>query len=248
MALRLDGCDFGYARRRRILNDFSVSFDRGRTVLLGPNGAGKSTLLALLADAIRPQAGAATLEGVGSPTRRSERRAYRAKVAWLPQNLHPFPGLTVREHVAYAGWLKGLSRAEAWERSEAALEAVDLGSHAGHSAMKLSGGQTRRMGLAGALVHDAQAVLLDEPTAGLDPSQRTRFREILQRLSPEMIVVVSTHQTEDVHESYERVVLLVDGQTPFDGSVQDFIAGSNPHADIRDQVAAAYGQFVVAED
>jgi ABC-2 type transport system ATP-binding protein len=247
MELQISDCSFGYRPGVRVLDNYSQPFGNGRTVLLGPNGAGKSTLLALLANSLQPDSGRVVLGARWSPQVWRERKEFRKRVAWLPQQVVPFPGLTVREHVAYAGWLKGLSRRDAWERSASALEAVDLESLSGRRAAQLSGGQTRRMGLAGALVHEAQAILLDEPTAGLDPAQRARFRAILDRIGPDRILIVSTHQTEDVHESYDRVVLLVDGTTPFAGSVADFVADRAPEADVRDRVTLAYQHYVSTE-
>ncbi len=104
------------------------------------------------------------------------------------------------------------------------------------------------MGIAGALVHDSEVILLDEPTAGLDPSQRERFRGILRRIAPEVAVVVSTHQTEDVHESYDRVVLLHRGRVPFEGTVREFVGPSSATEDVRDSVARAYARHVPEED
>ncbi len=246
--LRLEEISFAYRRGGDVLDGLRLQFDAGRTVLLGPNGAGKSTLLALAADALSPRAGRVVLESVGSPRIRASRRAYRSRVAWLPQQITPFPGLTVREHVAYAGWLKGLSRRDAWRRAVGALDVVDLGAKADLRATELSGGQPRRMGIAGALVHDSEVILLDEPTAGLDPSQRERFRGILRRIAPEVAVVVSTHQTEDVHESYDRVVLLHRGRVPFEGTVREFVGPSSATEDVRDSVARAYARHVPEED
>lgn len=246
--LRAEGLSFGYRRGSEVLTDLSIDFPAGRTVLLGPNGAGKSTLLALIADALPPRAGRVVLDSIGSPQTRARRRAYRSRVAWMPQQLSPFPGLTVREHVAYAGWLKGLSRRDAWGRAAGALEVVDLGAKSDDKATRLSGGQARRMGIAGALVHEAEAMLLDEPTAGLDPSQRERFRDILRRIDPAIAVVVSTHQTEDVHASYERVALLHEGRVPFMGSVDEFIGSSSATGDVRDRVSQAYARYVPTED
>lgn len=176
MELRIVGCSFAYRRSLPVFDGYTASFAPGRTVLLGPNGAGKSTLLALLADSLQPQKGYVETGTGLSPRTWRGRREFRRRVAWLPQQVAPFPGLTVREHVAYAGWLKGLSRRDAWRRSTAALEDVDLASLAGRRATQLSGGQTRRMGIAGALVHEAEAILLDEPTAGLDPVADLRDR------------------------------------------------------------------------
>lgn len=231
--------------RHRVFSGLDVTFF-GRTVLLGPNGAGKSTLLALLADALQPQEGAVLLDDVQRARRGPGRRDFRRDVAWLPQVVRVFPGLTVKEHVAYMGWLKGLSRAEAWQAAPLALETVDLASISDRKASQLSGGQARRMGIAGALSHGARVLLLDEPTAGLDPDQRERFRGLLQRLEQDLTVVVSTHQTEDVADSYDHVAVLVSGHVPFAGSLSQFI-DSTPSIDTRDRIALAYRRYVGTE-
>ncbi|WP_078713635.1 ATP-binding cassette domain-containing protein [Agreia bicolorata] len=247
MNLLIEHSSFGYSDRALLFEDFTLSISAGRTVLLGPNGAGKSTLLGLLASTLRPFEGRVQLEGVASATRRSELRRYRSQVGWLPQNVGVFPGLTVREHVAYTGWLKGLSRADAWTRSMQAVEQVDLTEKMNAPAKSLSGGQVRRMGIAGALVHDARAILLDEPTAGLDPNQRLRFREILAVIPESVVVVVSTHQTEDVHASYDKVIVLSEGTIRFHDSVSAFAGSAPAGTDQRDAVAAAYSRYVAAE-
>jgi ABC-type multidrug transport system ATPase subunit len=248
MNLTIENATFAYPRRGSLFENFSLSLPPGRTVLLGPNGAGKSTLLGMLASTLKPAGGAVALEGVAKATRGSQLRRYRSQVGWLPQNVGIFPGLSVREHVAYTGWLKGLSRTDAWARSLHAVRQVDLSEKMNAPAKSLSGGQVRRMGIAGALVHDAQAILLDEPTAGLDPNQRVRFREILTVIPDSVVVVVSTHQTEDVHASYQEVVVLGEGTVRFQGSVAEFAGTAPAGVDQRDAIAAAYSRYVAAED
>ncbi len=247
--IELRDITFAYKRDRDIFSRFSLVLGAGRTVLLGPNGAGKSTMLALLANALEPKSGSVVLDKDLSPqASRVQRTQFRRTVAWLPQQIHPFPSLTVREQVAYMGWLKGVPRSESWSRSIAALEKVELIERANDSARSLSGGQMRRMGLAGALVHQARVILLDEPTAGLDPSQRNRFRELLTSIPDEVCVVVSTHQTEDVHDSYHRAVLLADGGIQFDGTITEFVEGTPHELDVRDRVALGYSRLVAGED
>lgn len=247
MSLHVQGVGFAYQRARRVFEGLTVRFEEGRTVLLGPNGAGKSTLLSLAADALRPQAGEIAVDGVGSASGRGNRSRYRQAVGWLPQHAAAFPGLNAREHVAYAGWLKGLNRTEAWDRALSALVSVDLDARAEVRASTLSGGQLRRLGVASALVAGATWILLDEPTAGLDPAQRARFSQVMQNLPADVSIIVSTHQTEDVYDTYGQVVLLVDGKVPFHGTVADFTA-ADPEIDPRDAVARAYSRYVGAED
>lgn len=223
-----------------VLSDFSWTIRPGRTVLLGPNGAGKSTLLALGADALLPAAGEITLRGL-NPRNRADRAAYRRAVGWAPQQAKALPGLTAREQVAYAGWLKGLTGDAAWTLAMQALAAVGLEERAAERSTRLSGGQLRRVGLAQALVHTPEVLLMDEPTAGLDPEQRARFRELLTALPADQPLVVSTHQVDDLSELFHWVVALFAGEIRFEGTVSDFLALA-PHGSER-QAEAAYARL-----
>ena len=142
----------------------------------------------------------------------------------MPQQVRAIPGLTSREQVAYAGWLKGMSRSAAWTEAPAALERVDLTGEADRLTAQLSGGQQRRVGLAQLLVHRADLLLLDEPTAGLDPGQRARFRETLRRTAQDVPVVVSTHRVDDLTDLFDTVVVMDHGRIPFQGSTEAFMA------------------------
>lgn len=245
--LVVSDCTFGYPRRS-VLENFSVGFAAGATVLLGPNGAGKSTLLGLLASIYRPQHGSVELLGVGRSSDRRTIREYRQAVAWLPQHAGIFAGLTVREHVAYAGWLKGMRRRDAWFRAADALRTMDLQDFESRSATKLSGGQARRMQLAGALVHEARVVLLDEPTAGLDPLQQARFGDLIKSLPDHIVTIVATHDVNDLSDSFDRVVVIDGGILRFEDTVDNFTStapnGVEPHR----RSLVAYSQIVKSED
>ncbi|MCD0450229.1 ATP-binding cassette domain-containing protein [Actinocorallia sp. API 0066] len=218
----------------------SLRFAEGTTVLLGPNGAGKSTLLGLAASFHAPAAGKVSFMGVSAGERRA-RSEYRRRVGWMPQHVAPVAGLTVREQVSYAGWLKGMSRRAAWDGALEALAAVGLGGLAERSAGRLSGGQLRRVGLAQALVHRAEALLLDEPTAGLDPRQRETFRDVLGQVAERAHLVVSTHQTEDLTALYASVVVLDRGRPVFTGPTDAFLRAGGG------SVERAYDRYVEAE-
>ncbi|WP_327175752.1 ATP-binding cassette domain-containing protein [Streptomyces sp. NBC_01335] len=231
MPLRYEDCSFAYRAGVPVLDSLTMELPGGCTVLLGPNGAGKSTLLALGASALTPASGHITLGHLDS-VRRRDRRAFRQKVGWLPQEVKAVPALTVREQAAYVGWLKGLSRREAWDRSAAALERVRLTELGRRKSHELSGGQLRRLGIAQTLVHEAEVVLLDEPTAGLDPVQRGFFRDLLAELSDSVHFIVSTHQTEDLADIYTTVIVFDRGRPVFRGPVSEFFAtapAGTPH-------------------
>ncbi|MEV3989827.1 ATP-binding cassette domain-containing protein [Streptomyces sp. NPDC049837] len=229
-----------------VLDGLTLEFPVGCTVLLGPNGAGKSTLLSLGSSVLTPSTGTVELEGL-TTTNKRHRRAYRQKVGWLPQQIKPVPSLTVREQAAYAGWLKGLSKAEAWKRSARALEQVRLAELAGRRSHELSGGQMRRLGIAQSLIHEADVVLLDEPTAGLDPVQRGVFRDLLAELSDSVSFVVSTHQTEDLADIYNAVIVFDRGQATFQGPVGEFFARAPEGVPVERRAESAYRSLVRGE-
>jgi len=243
MSIEFSCCTFGYRRGAPVLRDLDLVLPPGRSVLLGPNGAGKSTLLGLGAGVLRPRSGRVA-RGGSDAWRRRERRRFLREVGWLPQAVRPTPGLRVREHVAYAGWLKGMSRADAWQAAAGALARVGLADHADRPARALSGGQTRRMGIAQCLVHDAKVLLLDEPTAGLDPAQRASFATTLLGLGDEVSVLVSTHQTEDLSDTYEHVFLIDAGSLIARGTTAEFLARARPDALPGRRAESAYTELM----
>ena len=216
---------FSYRRKGQgelaVLEGLTWHVPTGVTALLGINGAGKSTLLSLGATALMPRSGKVSLNDLDS---RDQQTQFRARVAWMPQQYRAVPGLTVREQVAYSGWLKGMTRDDSWRGASEALARVALQDLADQPASELSGGQQRRVGLASALVHDAEVLLLDEPTSGLDPEQRAMFRELLVRIGADRTVVVSTHDTGEITTAYQHVAVLHAGNIAFDGALQAFAA------------------------
>lgn len=198
----------------------------GVTALLGPNGAGKSSLIKLACGVLRPSGGRVLLDG-----RPATRRELAARVGWVPQQGATIPGFTVAEQIAYAGWLKGLRRREAAAHAVAAAAAVRLGGLLDRPAATLSGGQLRRLGIAQALVHRAEILLLDEPTAGLDPDQRAGLREVIAATAAGgSALLIATHTVDDLDVLYDRVVVLNEGKILFDDSAAAFLAhGTGDH-------------------
>lgn len=221
--LKLSGVTFGYRTSGRVLDGLDLTFQEGKSVLLGPNGAGKSTLLKLIAGVLKPAAGSVTVKQPGSERVVGRNRETRKLIGYMPQDATAAPGLSVLEQVAYAGWLQGMSRTEAEESAKVAVEQVGLSEKGAAKATALSGGQLRRVALAAALVTSPAVVLLDEPTAGLDPAQRVRFRSILAQIASDKIVVVSTHQIDDVVELYDHLHVLNEGKVLFSGTPDSFI-------------------------
>lgn len=246
MTLEISRCTYGYRRGVHVLDELSLTFGRGCTVLLGPNGAGKSTLLGVAATAIEPDSGRVSLRGL-VPDSAKSRKKYRSRVGWLPQQVKPVAGLKLREQVAYAGWLKGMSRRAAWDAAAPALDRVGLAGLGARTGRQLSGGQLRRLGIAQTLVHGARVVLMDEPTAGLDPHQRGVFRDLIGELAGTTSFVVSTHQTEDLAEIFDSVVVLDRGAVRFQGPVDAFLATAPPGVAPGRLAEAAYAGFVRGE-
>jgi ABC-2 type transport system ATP-binding protein len=244
MPLRYESCTFSYSRRGRpVLDGLDLSFASGHTVLLGPNGAGKSTLLALGASACAPQRGRVRLGQLG-PTGRAALSSYRRKVSWLPQSPQFLPGMTCREHVAYVGWLKGMSEREAWRAAPAAIERVGLTDKRKDKVGTLSGGQRQRLAIAQALVHDAELLLLDEPTVGLDPLQRRRFLDLLDGLRGSVSVIVSTHDIADLDQAFDEVLVLESGALRFQGPVARFESGAEADCAPGRRLESAYAALL----
>jgi ABC-2 type transport system ATP-binding protein len=223
----VEGATYRYRRRGApVLAGLDLTVPPGRTVLLGPNGAGKSTLLGATASALGLSGGSITVDGLRAGDRRHRSR-YRRRIGWMPQAAPVASAVTVREHVALHGWLAGLGRADAWERSLTALRQADLTELGQRRATTLSGGQHARMGLAQALVHGADVLLLDEPAAALDPDQTAAFHELTAELADGRTIVVSTHDVGELATAYDHVVVLDAGQVRFAGSTREFVAGAD---------------------
>jgi len=202
-----------------------VSLETGPGVfgLLGPNGAGKTTLLRMLATLIPPSSGQLRLLG-RDPGGYGPRREIRRRLGYLPQNLGYYPGFTVAEFVEYFALLKEMPPHRVPQAVATAIERVDLGGSARAKLRSLSGGMLRRAGIAQAIVNEPELLLLDEPTAGLDPEQRMTFRALLRDLGQRATVIVSTHLVEDVGAACGEVALMNAGKIVFHGT-PDELAG-----------------------
>ncbi|MEG3631989.1 ABC transporter ATP-binding protein [Streptomyces poriticola] len=218
-----DGLGLHYGRTRA-LDDVSLRLSPGVTGLLGPNGAGKTTLLRVLATALRADRGALTVLGHDPGTARGRQEA-RRRLGYLPQTPGFHPEFTAFEFVDYVAILKELTDRGARHREvRRVLEEVGLGEVRGRRIGKLSGGMRQRVALAAALVGDPGFLVLDEPTVGLDPEQRMRFRELIAGTGEGRTVLLSTHQTEDVAMLCHRVLVLARGAVRFDGTPEELTA------------------------
>ena len=182
--------------------------------LLGPNGAGKTTLLRMMATVIPPSSGRVRLLG-RDPGGYGPRREIRRRLGYLPQNLGYYPGFTVADFVEYFALLKDMPPGQVPRAVATAIEHVGLGDRARAKLRTLSGGMLRRAGIAQAIVNGPELLLLDEPTAGLDPEQRVAFRALLRDLGQRATVIVSTHLVEDVGAACTEVALMDAGKIVF---------------------------------
>ncbi|WP_427921031.1 ABC transporter ATP-binding protein [Streptomyces sp. cg40] len=206
------------------LDDVSLRLGEGVTGLLGPNGAGKTTLLRVLATALPADSGAFTVLG-HDPGTTAGRQEVRRVLGYLPQTPGFHPDFTAFEFVDYVAILKELTDREGRHREvRRVLAEVDLSDVRGKRIKKLSGGMRQRVALAAALVGDPGFLVLDEPTVGLDPEQRMRFRELIARAGEGRTVLLSTHQTEDVAMLCNRVVVMAAGTVRFDGTPAELTA------------------------
>jgi ABC-2 type transport system ATP-binding protein len=209
--------------RHQAVDGVNLQAGPGVFGLLGPNGAGKTTLLRMMATVIPPTTGRLRLLG-RDPGAYGPRREVRRRLGYLPQSLGYYPGFTVAEFVEYFALLKEMPPARVPGAVATAIERVDLGGRARAKLRTLSGGMLRRVGIAQAIVNDPELLLLDEPTAGLDPEQRVRFRALLRELGQQATVVVSTHLVEDVGAACSQVALMDQGKVVFQGTPAELTA------------------------
>lgn len=221
----------GYRYGHRVVfRDLSVRIHPGVTGLLGPNGAGKTTLLSLLVGLRQPRSGSLTVLGESVDHARALRRL-APRIGYLPQTFGYLPSYTVRDFVTYCAWLKKVPASTLADDVAAAIAAVDLSDRATSRMRSLSGGMLRRAGVAAAIVHRPDLMLLDEPTAGLDPAQRLELRRLILRLADDTTVILSTHLTDDVQATCGTVIVLDGGVARFTGAPTQLAALGGSAAD-----------------
>jgi ABC-2 type transport system ATP-binding protein len=228
-AVHAEGLRVKVGRRTMAVDGMDLSLGTGVHGLLGPNGAGKSTLIRALATVLRPAAGELSVLGapVGTIT---GLRELRRRIGYLPQDFGYYKRFTVREFVEYLAWLKEMPAPDIPAAVQRAIERVGLADRADSRMKTLSGGMVRRVGIAQSIVNDPDVLLLDEPTAGLDPAQRVRFRELMQELGQDACVLISTHLVEDVATACTDVVLMAKGRLVFKGTPAELAAaGGEDH-------------------
>jgi ABC-type multidrug transport system ATPase subunit len=205
------------------LHSVDLTIPGGMYGLLGANGAGKTTLMRILAGVLPPTAGQVRVGGHDLATG-AGRIAVQRRLGYLPQDLGLYPDLTPREFLDYVGLLKGLDDTRARRAQvDELLELVDLTGVAGRRMKGFSGGMRRRVGIAQALLGDPALIIVDEPTAGLDPQERVRFRTLLAGLAGHRTVLLSTHIVEDVAQTCQHAAVMAAGRVVYTGTVADLV-------------------------
>jgi ABC-2 type transport system ATP-binding protein len=225
--IQTEGLKVRVGRNKMAVDGLDLALGTGVHGLLGPNGAGKTTLIRALATVLRPVKGRLSLLGVPIGVH-TEQRALRRRIGYLPQSFGYYKRFTVREFVEYLAWLKEVPKKDIPAAVQRAIERVGLADRADDRMKTLSGGMVRRVGIAQAIVNDPDILLLDEPTAGLDPAQRVRFRELMVEIGQDSCVLISTHLVEDVATACSDVVLFADGKLVFQGTPEALAAAGGP--------------------
>ena len=191
----------------------SFSLTEGVTGLLGANGAGKTTLMRMMTGILAPTSGEITADGIAVQT-----EEYRSLLGYLPQDFGYYPEFTAKEFVRYIAALKGIDKNTAKRKTDELLELVGLSDVANKKIKTFSGGMKQRVGIAQAIVNDPKILILDEPTAGLDPKERVRFRNLIADIGKDTIVLFSTHIVSDIEHIASNVMMMRDGQIIYEGA------------------------------
>lgn len=208
-----------YYGKKQALKDVNLTIEPGMFGLLGRNGAGKTTLMKVLVTLLPKTCGKVTVCGI--PV--SKEAQIRRIVGYLPQDFSMYANMTVYEAMDYLGVLSGLNKALRKERIPILLKKVNLQDNYRTKVKALSGGMKRRLGIAQAILHDPKVLIVDEPTAGLDPEERVRFRNLLSEIAQDRIVILSTHIVGDIEATCENIAVLDEGEIIFQGSVTSLI-------------------------
>ena len=223
MELQLDRVTKQYGTKLAV-DRMNLSMKAGVYGLLGANGAGKTTLMRLLCDILNPTSGEIRYDGQNIHVMGEE---YRSLLGYLPQNFGYYPEFTAEKFMLYMAALKGLNRSFAKNRTEELLRLVGLEKEHRKKIKTFSGGMKRRLGIAQAMLNEPEILILDEPTAGLDPKERVRFRNLISSFSKDKIVLLSTHIVSDVEYIADEIFLMKEGQILQEGTPEEITAQMN---------------------
>jgi len=228
MKIEIQGLNKVYPNGNHALKDINLEFGTGMFGLLGPNGAGKSSLMRIMVTLMKPSTGVVLVDGRDIQKHRKELRRI---LGYLPQDFRFFTSLKTWEFLDYSGSLAGIkNKMERLTEVDRLLDQVGLLEVRDRQANRLSGGMKRRLGIAQALIGDPKIIIVDEPTTGLDPDERIKFRNILSRLSQnEVTIILSTHIVGDISSTCQKMALLNRGELVFNGSPESLIDNASGH-------------------
>ena len=211
MELVLDRVSKQYQNKIAV-DRISTTLQPGVIGLLGENGAGKTTLMRMLCGILKPSSGTITFDGLDV-----SEEMYRDVLGYLPQDFGYYPNFSGRDFLMYIAALKGIEKSAARRKCDELLHTVNLEQVANKKIKTYSGGMKQRLGIAQAVLNNPKILILDEPTAGLDPKERVRFRNLIAELGKDSIVILSTHIVSDVEQIADRILMMKSGQIIFDG-------------------------------
>lgn len=218
MELKIDRVTKNYGSKIAC-DRLSITLEKGVYGLLGANGAGKTTLMRMMCGILQPTSGTISYDGIDV-----SREEYRDVLGYLPQDFGYYPEFTARDFMMYIAALKGIPKNKAKAKTAELLETVSLRGEEKKKIKTFSGGMKQRLGIAQALLNDPKILVLDEPTAGLDPKERIKFRNIISRMGADRIILLSTHIVSDIEHIANTILVMKDGQLIHEGSLEDIIS------------------------
>lgn len=225
MVLSLDRLTKTFGNKIAVDN-LSMEMRPGVYGLVGANGAGKTTLMRMISAILEPTCGEVLLDGKNVADMGAD---YRDMLGYLPQDFGYYPHYTAKDYLHYIAVLKGIPRREAMRKSKQLLDSVGLSEVSNKKIRTFSGGMKQRLGIAQALLNDPRILILDEPTAGLDPKERVRFRNLISSFASNRIVLLSTHIVTDVEAIADRVLVMKDGRIVSQGSIRELVEEVEGH-------------------
>lgn len=214
-----------YDGKKDALNSLDLVIPNGMFGILGRNGSGKSTLMNIIATILQPSKGTVTINGI--EIKNSQK--IRQMIGYLPQDFDFYPNMKVSEVLYYLGFLSKINQKDFDKYVDLILRKVNLIDYKNKKVKSLSGGMKKRLGIAQAILHDPKVIIVDEPTAGLDPEERVRLRNLLSDLAENKIVIISTHIVSDIESTCNRIAILDKGSLVYKGDIPSLIQQSDDH-------------------
>ena len=221
----IKGLSKSYDGKKDALNSLDLVIPNGMFGILGRNGSGKSTLMNIIATILQPSKGTVTINGI--EIKNSQK--IRQMIGYLPQDFDFYPNMKVSEVLYYLGFLSKINQTDFDKYVDLILRKVNLIDYKNKKVKSLSGGMKKRLGIAQAILHDPKVIIVDEPTAGLDPEERVRIRNLLSDLAENKIVIISTHIVSDIESTCNRIAILDKGSLVYKGDIPSLIQQSDDH-------------------